>query len=633
LGELKEGASLVTYSFGPFLLDPAQCRLSRDGQDLRLPPKVFETLVLLVERQGLLVEKDDLMKALWPDMFVEEVTLARNISLLRKALGDAPGQDQSRYIETVSKRGYRFIGKVTKNDGPETPVEQTRTAALSRSPSGKRRARVGAVALAVFIVGIGAFWAYHFLHRPPAGIRSLAVLPLENLSSSPEQEYFADAMTDELITDLAQIHSLRVISRSSVMQFKHPKENLREIAAALNVDAVVEGSVSRDGSRVHITAQLLDAREDRHLWAATYERPLQDVLSLQSQIANAIADQVEAKLTPAESARLTKPRPINQESYDALVQGRFLRNRRAPAEMQKALAYFQRAVASDPGSAEAWAALGDCYASLGGDQGSADPNSVRPLARDALTKALELDPDLAEAHSSMGWYKMWFEWDSPGAEREFLRGIELSPNSSTAHRYYAFYLRIRRRFDEALEQNRLAMELSPLDILPQGLLVMIYAAQGEEEKVLAQANRVLEIDPDFTGVYVGIAGVFRARHQWREAYAALEHVKNSYRTDYLFGVASVAASAGDMRRARSAMADLEEYARHDYVSPLAFAFYEAKFGDREKAFQWLEKGFKEHATDMIELDVEGVNSLSDPTCGFGASDPRFRELIRRIGFR
>jgi len=410
------------------------------------------------------------------------------------------------------------------------------------------------------------------------------------------------------------------------MQFKHTNKTLPEIAKTLNVDAIVEGAVVRSGNNVRITAQLLDARQERHLWAATYERQMEDVLGLQTQVARAIADQVKANLTPAEDARLTKFRRTNSEAYNALLQGRFLHNKRAPAATQKALVYFQNVVAIDPGSAEAWAALGNCYSSLGGDQEFADPNSVRTQARRALEKALELDPDLAEAHSSMGWYKMWYDWDSPGAEREFLRGIELSPNNSTAHRYYAYYLRIRGRLDEALDQNSRAMELSPLDILPQAHLVGIYAAKGEWDKVMEQANRVLEVDPNMTGVYMPISWVYETRHQWPEAYAALEHIKDTYRTDYLRSTAEVAAASGDMLRAEAAMADLKEYARHNYVSPLVFASYEANVGDREKAYPLLEKAYREHATDMIELETSASwNHLR--------SDPRFQELVRRVGFR
>jgi len=352
---------------------------------------------------------------------------------------------------------------------------------------------------------------------------------------------------------------------------------------------------------------------------------MEDVLGLQAQVARAIADQVKANLTAAEDSRFAKSRRTNAEAYTALLQGRFLHNKRTPAATQKALVYFQEAVNKDPGSADAWAAVGDCLTSIGGDQEAVDPNSVRTQAREALEKALQLDPDLSEAHSSMGWYKMWYDWDSPGAEREFLRGIELSPNNSTAHRSYAFYLRTRGRFDEALEQNSRAMELSPLDILPQALLAGIYADQGRQDKAMEQANRVLEIDPGFTGPYVVIASVYEARHQWPEAYAALEHIKDTYKTEYLRGIADVAATSGDKHRAETAMNDLSEYSRHNYVSPVVFAMYELQFGDREKGFEWLEKGYREGATGMIDLDVPGSGPF--------ASDPRFHDLVRRVGFR
>jgi TolB-like protein/DNA-binding winged helix-turn-helix (wHTH) protein len=621
--QTRKTASRVTYSFGAFQLDPLERRLLRNGRDLRLTPKVFETLVLLVERHGLLVEKDDLMKALWPDTFVEEVTLARNISLIRKALGDAPGQDESQYIETVSKRGYRFIAEVKEisQQQPQEVVAEKIAPGIPCKWWQRSRAWIAMGGLALLVAGSAAFLGYRSLHRS-LSIQSLAVLPLENLSGDAGQEYFVDGMTDELITNLAQIHSLRVISRSSVMQFKHTNKTLPEIAKALKVDAVVTGAVSRSANNIRVSAQLLDARQDRHLWAATYERQMEDVLGLQMQVARTIADQVQANLTPAEDARLAKSRRINPEAYNALLQGRFLRNERTPPAMLKALAYFQSAVAKDPGSAEAWAALGDCYTSLAGDQASVDPNSVRGQAREALAKALELDPDLGVAHSFMGWYKMWFDWDSPGAEREFLRGIELSPNDSNAHRYYAFYLRIRGRFDEALEQNSRAIELSPLDSLPQRHLTTIYMAQGKQDKAMEQAKRVLEVDQDFTAMYIAITIIHITNRQWPEAYASLEHFKETYKTEYLLYKAVIAAASGDKRRAESAMAELKEYARHNYVSPLNFAFYEMKFGDRERAYQWMEKGYRERATGMIAL-----NSYLDN------SDPKVRDMVRRVGFQ
>ena len=640
--QTTETAPRLTYSFGPFHLEPGEHRLLRDGRDLRLPPKVFETLILLVERHGLLVEKDDLMKALWPGMFVEEVTLAQNISLLRKALGDAPGQDQKQYIETVSKRGYRFIASVREVNQPAAQsagnTGETMSANSAREVESEsvvsdltkrwwqsRRVWIVSAGLMLSLAGIGVLKRFT-APRSAVPIHSLAVLPLENFSGDPNQEYFADGMTDELITDLAQIHSLRVISRTSVMQFKHTKKTLPEIARELNVDAIVEGSVSRLGPNVHITAQLLDARQDRHLWAASYQRDMADVLGLQAQVTKAIADQVKANLTPGEDAHLTRPRSRNPEAYDALLKGRFLRNRRNAATTEKAIGYFHQAVAIDPNNAEAWAALADSYSSLGADIGAADPAAMRPLARAATVKALEIDPDLSEAHVTSGWLKLWYDWDWAGAEREFKRAIELNPNNSTAHTRYAHYLQLRKRFDEALEENRRAIDLAPLDILSSIHLAWLYSDQRQADKTIQQSKRVLEMDPAFTGAYGILASGYELKGQWSEAIAAYEHVKEFNKGWYLAGVAYAWAASGNRHQAEAAIMELTEFSKHNYVSPISFAEYYAALADRDKAFRWLDRAYRERATEMIGLDV---NHRFDNL----RSDPRFQDLERRVGFR
>jgi tetratricopeptide (TPR) repeat protein len=294
--------------------------------------------------------------------------------------------------------------------------------------------------------------------------------------------------------------------------------------------------VSCTGTNVHITAQLLDARQDRHLWAASYERQISEILGLQTQVAKAIADEVKANLAPEEDARITKRPPHNSEAYDALLRGRFLMSRRnadAP-RLKKALAYFEQAVAIDPNNAEAWAALGDGYASLGGDYEAEDPALMRPKARAAIAKALELDPNLGDAYVASAWLKM-FNWDEVGAEGDFQRAIKLNPNNSEAHRRYAFYLRECNRFDEALEENRRAIDLAPLDIMPQILLAWIYEGQGLADKTIEQANRVLELDPNHTSAYARLGDAYSKKGQWSEALAAYEHVKETDRLGYLHG--------------------------------------------------------------------------------------------------
>jgi TolB-like protein/DNA-binding winged helix-turn-helix (wHTH) protein/Tfp pilus assembly protein PilF len=623
------------YEFGDWRLDPSERILLCDGEPVALTPKVFDTLVLMVESAGRLVTKDEFMGQVWADAFVGDATLAQSISQLRKALGD------SEAIETVSKKGYRFLPAVRSVEAP--PAGTTSQAALNGGESaesergddsqltghrlGEARWRwlVSAATLAIVAAAIFLYIYRHSLTvSAKRNIRSLAVLPLQNLSGDPNQEYFADGMTDELITDLAQIHSLRVISRTSVMQFKQTKKTLPEIASELNVDAVVEGSVLRTGNSVRVTAQLLDARQDRHLWAGSYEREIDNVLELQGQVAKTIADQVNAKLTPEEGANLAKPRPTNPEAYNALLTGRFLFNRRNAADPEKAIGYLRHATEIDPNNAEAWAALGSCYTSLGSDLGVKDPAKVLPQARAAIAKALALDPNLAGPHTTLAWIKLWYEWDWTGAEQEFRRSIELNANDSATHREYSHYLQLRKRFDEAIAENKRAIDLAPLDILPSIHLSWLYADARDGAKAVEQAKHVLEMDPSFTGAYLLLARGYELQAKWADAIASLEKAKGLYPHAYFAGLAYLYAASGKKVQAQAAMAKLTDYSRRNYVSPLDFATYYAASGERDKAFEYLDEAYRQHSTWMISLEVnDGLDNLR--------ADPRFRELERRVG--
>jgi len=432
-------------------------------------------------------------------------------------------------------------------------------------------------------------------------------------------------MTDELITDLAQIHSLRVISRTSVMQFKHTQKKLPAIAAELNVDAVVEGSVLRSGNNLRITAQLLDARQDRHLWASSYERDITDAVALQGQVARAIAGQVKAKLTPQEDANLAKQRPTNPEAYDALLKGRFFWNRRNPAAAEEAIGYFRHAVEIEPSNAEAWAALAGCYASLGADLGAADPAKVLPEARRAIARALEIDGNLAEAHVDLASVKLWYDWDWAGSEREFRRAIELNPNGSAIHRSYAHYFLMRQRFAEAEAENKRALDLAPLDILTSAQLAWIYTDAHQSEKAIEQSKKVLDMDPSFVGAYIFIARSREQQGNWPEAIAAYEKLRDLYSPIYLAGMARALAASGNRRDAETYLAKIREISQRRYVSPLTFASVYAGLGDREAALNWLERAYRERATGLIELEVMG--SLDNLR-----SDPRFRRVERGVGF-
>jgi len=623
-------ASRQIYQFGEWRLDPTERLLLRNDEPIALAPKVFDILLLLVERAGSLVTKDEFMAQVWHDAFVEDGALAQNILQLRKVLGNSAA------VETVSKKGYRFLLPVQV---VETASARQRTARLGQNTSEgqfprdglRSRAHRWLWVTASTLVLSGMTGAYFYIHSrsvrasAPSSISSLAVLPLQNLSGDPSQEYFADGMTDELITDLAQIHSLRVISRTSVMQFKHTDKKLSDIAVELNVDAVVEGSVLRTGNSVRITAQLLDARQDRHLWAASYERETGNVLQLQGQVAKSIADQINIKLTPAEGKTLATRRPTNPEAYDALLTGRYLFNRRNATDTEKAISYLRHSVEIDPNSAEAWAALASCYTSLGSDLGVADPAQVLSQARAAIAKALELDPNLAQAHTTLAWIKLWYEWDWNGAEQEFRRSLELNANDSAAHREYSHYLQLRKRFDEAIAENKRAIDLAPLDILPSIHLSWVYADARDGAKAVEQAKHVLEMDPSFTGAYLMLARGYELQAKWPDAIASIEKAKGLYPHAYLGGLAYFYAASGNKLQAKAAMDKLTDYSRRNYVSPLDFASYYAASGHKDKAFEYLDEAYRQHSTGMISLEVnEGLDNLRP--------DPRFRELERRIGF-
>jgi TolB-like protein/DNA-binding winged helix-turn-helix (wHTH) protein/Tfp pilus assembly protein PilF len=610
-----------TIRFGVFELDLHTRELRKAGRKVPIQEQPFRVLVSLLERPGELVTRDELREKLWQsDTFVDfDTGLNKAITKIREVLADSAASP--RFVETLPKRGYRFIAPVEKlaNLPEAIPPEAVRSA------DGGRAKRLAAVGLAVLLVVALVAWLRWSRERSPGHIRSIAVLPLDNLSGDSNQEYFADGMTDELITDLAQIHSLRVISRTSVMQFKHTKKTLPEIAAALNVDAVVEGSVMRSGDRVRVTAQLLDARQDRHLWAASYERGLADIIGLQGQVAKAIADQVKASLTSEEDARLVKRRSTSPEAYDALLKGRFLWNRRNPAAAEKAIGYFREAVEKDPGNAEAWAAMAGCYASLGADIGSVDPAKMAPEAHAAAAKALDLDANLAEAHGALAKIKLWYDWDWTGSEREFRRAIELSPNDSETHRNYSHYLDVRKRFAEALEENRRAMDLDPLDILNSMHVAWLYTDAREGDKAVEQSKRVLEMDPAFIGAYLYVARGYELEGKWTEAIAAYEKTRGLYDAGYLAGVAHAWAASGDRRQAEAAFSKLQKFSKQNYVGPLSFAAYYAALGDRDRAFEWLEKAYRQRAPSLIALEVNYVwDNLR--------TDPRFQSLERRVGF-
>ncbi|MGA7107947.1 MAG: winged helix-turn-helix domain-containing protein, partial [Terracidiphilus sp.] len=451
-----------TLRFDDFELDVRAGQLRRRGVRLRLSGQPLQVLEILLERAGDVMTREELQSQIWPaDTFVDfDHSLHNAIARIREALGDSP--ENPRYIETLPRRGYRYIGPVEDAQAPPASIENVEDAGkvVSFVAPEKRNKRLSvvvrtAIACALLVLGLFAWTRWRSTHAEAAAspIRSIAVLPLTNLSGDPSEEYFADGMTDQLITDLAQIGSLRVISRTSVMQYKEAKKSLPEIARALNVDAIVEGSVIRSGERVRVTAQLLRASTDQHIWADTYDRDRGDILKLQSELADAIAQRVRAEITPMQRAQLGKARVVDPAAYDSYVRGRlyFTTEYTKSDSLRKAQHLFQESIQEDPNFALAYAGLADTYVYLA-FTGALPRDEASRSAKKNLARALELDDTIGEAYDTLGVLSSSFDWDWEAADRAFNRALELAPSYSCAHEDRAVFLAFLGRRSEALEE-------------------------------------------------------------------------------------------------------------------------------------------------------------------------------------
>jgi len=610
------------YRFGDFDFEPRTGELRKQGHKVRLREQPSQILMLLLARPGDLVTREEARQALWPgDTFVDfDVGLNSAIKRLRDALDDSA--DQPRFVETLPRRGYRFIAQV---EAPPLPPEPTAAEVPSRPARGLRFSRASAslTALAVVLLVLalsarGHWWPGE--RSGPVQIASIAVLPFEDLTGDSEQDYFVDGMTDALITNLAQVRGLRVISRTSVTQYKQTDKLMPRIADDLNVDAVVEGTVVRSGNRVRVTAQLIHAPTDRHLWARTYERELRDVLALQGELARAIAQAVQVKLRPEEQRRLARTATVDPAAYDAYLKGRFYWSKLSPEGLSKAAEYFQQAMAIDPTFAPAYSGLSDTYR-LSGVQGLR-PHECMPKAEAAARKALALDDTLAEAHASLASVLYRYQWDWEGAEREFQLSLELDPNYAEGHRAYAIYLLTVRRPEEAVAEARRARELSPLSPIINVELGGTLVRVGRYDEAVQQVHKALQIDPKFDRAYATLAAAYEGQGDRPKAVAALEKAASlSGRAGgawlgYFYGV------SGRRREALAILAALEERSRKRYVTPQHFAVVHLGLGHEEEAFALLEKAYEERAFETLGFSGALFDRLGD--------DPRFQDLLRRM---
>jgi TolB-like protein/DNA-binding winged helix-turn-helix (wHTH) protein/Tfp pilus assembly protein PilF len=570
--------------FGTYQVSLQSGEVRKAGLRIRVQQQPMKLLEILLEHPGEVVTREELRSRVWPNESFGDFDQALNIAIgkLRSALGDSA--ENPRFIETLPKRGYRFIANVSVLDAdarpkrpepvaedlPATEPEHTpQEAGLAVAPKRRRWLTRGViVALALVLsLSILSIWLFRSRGPAPAGIRSLAVLPLENLSGDASQNYFADGMTDELITDLAQISALRVISRTSVMAYKGARKPLSQIARELNVDAVVEGTVLRSGDQVRITAQLIEASTDKHLWSQSYEGELRDTLALQSRVASAIADQIRINLTPREQAALKNVKVVNPEAYESYLKGRYFWNKRTADGLKAALAYFKQAIEEDPKYAKAYSGLADTYALLGDWQYAVmTPKEAFPEAKAAAIHALELDNTLGEAHNSLAFVLDGFDWDLDAGGKEFRRAIELNPGYATAHHWYAWHLSLLGRFDEAIVEMRKAENLDPLSLIINADLAELLGLAHSYDESIRQSLKTIEMDPNFALAHNHLAQAYLQKHMYAEAVTELRKaVKLSGNSPTcLANLARAYVASGKRSEAITLLSDLKKRSNPSY---------------------------------------------------------------------
>lgn len=621
--------------FGPYEADLRSRELRKHGTKIRLQDQPFQVLAMLLERPGDLVTRDELRSRLWPqDTFVDfDVGLNTAIKRLRDALNEKAGVP--RYIETLPRRGYRFIAAVEDVAPAASPpilaagqqIPPADRTPLQPSAEEKRLvpklwasafAFVGLVAVMLGLDAGGLRQRLISWSEPPR-IRSVAVLPLENFTGDPAQEYFADGMTDALITDIAKIQSLRVISRTSVMRYKETHKPLAEIARDLNVDGVVEGSVARSGNRVRITAQLIQVANDRHVWAESYERDLQDVLKLQDDVARAIASQVQAEASPTRRTQPTVARRVNPQAYEAYLKGRYFLDEWSDAGFRKAQEYFQRSINLDPAYALAYLGLAETYGAM--TITGRSPSLEGSLkAENFAKKALEIDDTLAEAHTVLGLIKLQSRCDRSGAEKEMNRAMALNPQSTLALDYHSYYLLEIGRADEAIAEKKRVLENDPLSVITNTELGLYFLLAGRNDEAVGQLKKTLELDPNYAPAYVRLGWAYANKQQYDRAVVEYKRALAIARApDRLGELGDIYARWGKRQAAHKVIDELKQMLKQRYVSALLIARIYARLGETNQALQWLGKA--EPGGDPI---------ISDPGFDNLRSDARFIALERRL---
>jgi TolB-like protein/DNA-binding winged helix-turn-helix (wHTH) protein/Tfp pilus assembly protein PilF len=614
--------------FGAFGVDPRAGELRKHGIRIKLREQPFQILLMLLERPGEVVTREELRAKLWPaDTFVDfDHGLNAAVNKLREALGDSA--EAPRYVETLPRRGYRFIGP---RDGSTSSAEEAKpdvvAAAAPATPARAWRAGRAAAVAAMLIIAAGASyfaWRHPWRQAQPSAWKiMLVVLPFQNLSGDPGQDYFSDGLTEEMTTQLGSLQPERlgVIARTSAMKYKATQKSAAEIGQELRVDYVLEGSLRRLADRVRISAQLIQVKDQTHLWAKSYDRELGNILRLESEVAQAIAGEIRLKLTPQQQMHLAKRGPVNPEAYDSYLKGRYLWNMRTVEGLKKSVEYFQQAIEKDPGYALAYAGLADAYNILG-NWSILPPKEAYPKAKAAARKALEIDDALAEAHVSLAFASYLFDWDW-SAEEGFKRAIALNPNYGPAHQWYGVCLLSTGRVDEAIAEARRAREVEPFSLIINAVVGWVSFLGHRYDEAIEACRKTLEMEQSFPPGHEYLAMAYEAKGMYAEALAEFQNA--SRRTPFTLGaLGHTYAMAGKKAKALKLVREMEERAKKAYFPPYQIALVYAGMGEKDQAFQWLEKAYEERYPWLIHLKTE-------PRFEPLHSDPRFQDLVRRIG--
>lgn len=607
------------FRFGDFVLDIRRHRLFRRGEEVVLPTRAVTVLETLVAAAPETVTKVQLMEAAWADVAVVDDNLVQAIGAIRTALGDDPKEPT--FVQTVHRRGYRFIAPV-EPVVEAVPTQRIRLADIPLPQPGSisRRVVLVAVAVAVAVTAVGLGFG---LWPAAAPVRSLAVLPMTDLTPQADDPYFAAGMTDALITELARYAELDVISRTSMEQYRGTRKTVPKIADELGVDALVEGTVTRADGRVRVIAQLVDER-DRHLWGESFERPLEDVLILQRQVAEAVAAEIGATLQLRPALETGRP-TIEPAAHRAYLRGRRVSEQRTEESLVRAVELFEEAVSIEPEWAEPWLGLADIF-NLLANYGYRPSDAARPRARHAARRALELDPDLAEAHTALALVAAEYDWDFAAADVAFRRALELNPSSSTSHSWYAHFLASQGDLDEAVLELQRAHRLDPLSSIVEANIGWFRLFAGEVELAEQRLRETLDFDPDFVVAHYYLGILLATQGRAEEGAAHLERaVELSGGADFArAALACSLAAGGDLRGARRIRQELVEESAGRYVSPVSLTYAAVAVGDVDGAFAALEDAYRERKGWLLHLRL-------DPLIAGLRADPRFEDLAARVG--